>query len=84
MYSLLQFCPPYEALSYVWEAEPGYRQISLDGKPHLATTNLFLALRRLRREEEVLSIWVRFIGDVQESIAGLESTRVIQVRYEPK
>lgn len=70
MYSLLQFCPPYEALSYVWEAEPGYRQISLDGKPHLATTNLFLALRRLRREEEVLSIWVDALcinqGDLEE------------------
>jgi hypothetical protein len=48
----------YEALSYVWAQEPGYRCIRLNGSMHQITTNLFLALRRLRKASEARYIWI--------------------------
>lgn len=50
--------PPYEALSFVWEQEPGYRSRILSGRQHSVTTNLFLALRRLWKLSEVQTLWV--------------------------
>jgi hypothetical protein len=48
----------YEALSYVWAQEPGHRYIRLNGSLHKVTTNLFLALRRLRKASEARYIWI--------------------------
>jgi hypothetical protein len=48
----------YEALSYVWAQEPGHRCIRLNGSRHQITTNLFLALRRLRKATEARYIWI--------------------------
>jgi hypothetical protein len=48
----------YEALSYVWAQEPGHRCIRLNGSRHQITTNLFLALRRLRKASEARYIWI--------------------------
>jgi hypothetical protein len=48
----------YEALSYVWVQEPGHRCIRLNGSMHQITTNLFLALRRLRKAIDVRYIWI--------------------------
>ena len=48
----------YEALSYVWAQEPGHRYIRLNGSMHQITTNLFLALRRLRKASEARYIWI--------------------------
>jgi hypothetical protein len=48
----------YEALSYVWAAEPGRKSIQLDGKPHWVSTNLFFALQRLRKAKDTRTIWI--------------------------
>ena len=48
----------YEALSYVWAQEPGTRAVALNGRQFYVTTNLFLALRRLRKRHDVRVIWV--------------------------
>jgi len=48
----------YEALSYVWAQEPGHRYIRLNGSMHQITTNLFLALRRLRKASDARYIWI--------------------------
>ncbi|KAF8857795.1 HET-domain-containing protein, partial [Acephala macrosclerotiorum] len=48
----------FEALSYVWAQERGTKSIVLNGLTHTVTTNLFMALRRLRKHREVRSIWI--------------------------
>lgn len=58
-FSLAGPYPPYETLSYVWEGEPGFNEIILDGHPHEVTKNLFFALRRLRLLTDIDRIlWV--------------------------
>ncbi len=49
--------PPFEALSYVWEAETGNCDITVSGTPRQITTNLFLALRRLRKTHAPRLLW---------------------------
>lgn len=48
----------YEALSYVWAAEPGTEEILVDNQFTNVTRNLFFALRRLRKISAVRTIWV--------------------------
>jgi hypothetical protein len=49
---------PYETLSYVWEGEPGFAEISLNGQSRQITTNLFLALCRLRKRHQERTLWI--------------------------
>lgn len=57
----------YEALSYVWAQEPGHRYIRLNDSMHQITTNLFLALRRLRKASEARCIWIDALCINQEN-----------------
>ncbi|KAH9208075.1 heterokaryon incompatibility protein-domain-containing protein, partial [Leptodontidium sp. 2 PMI_412] len=50
--------PEYEALSYVWGKPKVTESISLNGQPFNITTNLFLALRRLRHEDKPRLLWI--------------------------
>ncbi|KAL5321352.1 hypothetical protein ACEPPN_009308 [Leptodophora sp. 'Broadleaf-Isolate-01'] len=50
--------PEYEALSYVWGKPKVTESISLNGQPFNITTNLFLALRRLRHEDKRRLLWI--------------------------
>ena len=45
-------------MSYVWEGESGSVEISLNGQPRHITTNLALALRRLRKKHEHRTLWI--------------------------
>jgi hypothetical protein len=49
---------PDETLSYVWEGEPGFAEICVDGQPRQFTMSLFLALRRLRKRHEERTLWI--------------------------
>lgn len=55
--SLSNSHPRYEALSYVWGTE-GHIPILLNGRPHKASRNLYLALRRLRKAKDIRTIWI--------------------------
>jgi hypothetical protein len=57
----------YETLSYVWNAEPGFGEIMLHGKPTQITKNLFQALRRLRKSTEPRIVWIDALCIDQES-----------------
>lgn len=50
--------PTYEALSYVRAAVPGKSHILLSGHVFEASTNLFMALRRLRYQRDSRIIWI--------------------------
>ncbi|KFA71687.1 hypothetical protein S40288_09533 [Stachybotrys chartarum IBT 40288] len=50
--------PVYEALSYTWGDASDTREIVLNGHVVSVTANLFLALRRLRLEDDVRVMWV--------------------------
>src|SRR5450432_1219872 len=50
--------PTYEALSYVWAAVPGKSRIFLNGYIVEVSTNLFMALRRLRSKRDSRIIWI--------------------------
>jgi hypothetical protein len=56
--SLLDNCPRYDALSYVWGDANITVPIRLHDTTHPVTTNLGLALRYLRLAEEERIIWV--------------------------
>lgn len=47
----------FEALSYAWDAEPGFHEILVNGQTCSVKKNLFLALRRLRKSAEPRLIW---------------------------
>ncbi|KAH9825670.1 HET-domain-containing protein [Teratosphaeria destructans] len=49
---------PYTALSYTWGDPTLDKTILMNGKSHAVTTNLYDALRYLRRDEEPLHIWI--------------------------
>lgn len=61
--------PPYEALSYVW-GTGSHRQIFIDGRPSLITSNLEVALRYLRHTSQPRVMWIDAIcinqGDIPE------------------
>ncbi|KAF6829909.1 hypothetical protein CMUS01_07971 [Colletotrichum musicola] len=50
--------PLYRALSYAWGSATETCGVTLGGQPFEVTTNLFNALRRLRKPREVLDLWV--------------------------
>ncbi|KUJ07042.1 HET-domain-containing protein [Mollisia scopiformis] len=57
----------YEALSYVWDAEPGFQAIVVNEQPLSVKRNLFLALRRLRKSNEPRIMWVDALCINQQS-----------------
>ncbi|KAF2272457.1 HET-domain-containing protein, partial [Westerdykella ornata] len=63
----LSTAPDYEALSYCWGDENDSRPIFLRGRPYRVTTNLFSALRQLRRAETERRIWIDSICINQSS-----------------
>ncbi|KAF6806273.1 hypothetical protein CSOJ01_08932 [Colletotrichum sojae] len=50
--------PHYRALSYAWGSATETRRVTFGGQPFEVTTNLFKALRRLRKVAEALEMWV--------------------------
>ncbi|OCL09407.1 hypothetical protein AOQ84DRAFT_274772, partial [Glonium stellatum] len=57
-YQSLRNKPSYQALSYAWGSQNVTRPIRLDGDVHAITFNLESALRRLRRQREIIVLWV--------------------------
>lgn len=51
-------CAPYEALSYVWGATTGDKEIECEGSRLLVTKNCLAALRSLRRQDEPRRLWI--------------------------
>lgn len=49
---------PYNALSYVWGDEWDKREICINGKKAFVTSNLFKALKSLRKLHEEIILWV--------------------------
>ncbi|XHG02302.1 hypothetical protein AWENTII_005659 [Aspergillus wentii] len=49
---------PYKALSYVWGSSKNLQKVTSDGHTTKITVNLRNALRRLRREDEQIVLWV--------------------------
>src|SRR2546430_2351964 len=67
---VIRWVPEYEALSYAW-GDPNIRQpISVNGKMMRVTSNLYSALRTLRKADEDRVFWVDALcinqDDVQE------------------
>lgn len=62
--------PRYEALSYVWGDPQVTKPIMVNGLDFPVTTNLLLALRYLRRQDEARTFWIDAIcinqRDIQE------------------
>ncbi|KAI9703108.1 MAG: hypothetical protein M1820_005980 [Bogoriella megaspora] len=52
----------YDALSYTWGDETSKRTITVNGVPFLATENLEIALRYLRRKDARRALWVDAIS----------------------
>jgi hypothetical protein len=50
--------PSYKALSYAWGSPKTTRSILMNGYQHSVTVNLESALRRLRRSDSVLTLWI--------------------------
>ncbi|RYP53076.1 hypothetical protein DL768_001853 [Monosporascus sp. mg162] len=54
----LEGCPEYDALSYVW-GDPGVTDsITLHGKQHDVTINLYDAMKRLRQSDKHRRLWI--------------------------
>ncbi|KAK1687703.1 heterokaryon incompatibility protein-domain-containing protein [Colletotrichum godetiae] len=49
--------PAYQCISYVWGDASNTKYIMVDGKELKITTSLFLALRRVRSEQERTTLW---------------------------
>ncbi|KAI6359467.1 hypothetical protein MCOR25_007040 [Pyricularia grisea] len=52
------FQPDYEALSYVWGAEPPAQSITIDGHEVPIRANLVSALLRLRVADKIRTLWI--------------------------
>ncbi|KAK1673970.1 heterokaryon incompatibility protein, partial [Colletotrichum godetiae] len=48
----------YQALSYAWGSSKRSNQVSVNGKIHKITFNLDRALRSVRRQTEIITLWV--------------------------
>jgi hypothetical protein len=71
----------YHALSYHWgDATVNLQRIQCDGKDFIVTANLFAALRRLRSETDVRTMWVDAICINQE--CDREKTQQICIMVE--
>ncbi|KAM3424160.1 hypothetical protein BST61_g11297 [Cercospora zeina] len=71
----LKECPSYQALSYTWGDETPMKTMLLNSEPCEIRTNLWSALRRLRRSSERRTLWVDAIcinqADAQERSSQL-------------
>ena len=54
----LDTCRSYKTLSYVWGDPYATRSIYLDGCEHWITTNLHIALQRLRSQAKAIAVWI--------------------------
>lgn len=61
--------PAYEALSYTWGENIDRRIIYVNGQPFTITTNLYVALRYLRKTEEARILWIDAICIDQSSVS---------------
>ena len=62
-------CPKYEALSYTWGSCYSPRHISLNRSPFTITSNLYGALKRLRRNDTPRILWVDALSIDQSNIS---------------
>ena len=58
--------PAYEALSYCWGDANDRQLVTVDGKDFSVTTNLHIALRYLRNEEDERTLWIDAVCVNQE------------------
>lgn len=77
---LLEENPDYEALSYVWGDSLLKYKILVNGVLYPITTNLYLALRRLRCVDAARTIWVDAVCINQADTE--EKTRQVSIRGE--
>jgi hypothetical protein len=61
--------PYYEALSYCWGDAKDQKLVTIDGKDLSITTNLHIALRYLRNEENERTLWIDAVCVNQKDIA---------------
>lgn len=67
----------YEALSYAWGSKAVQRSIQVNGHQFSVTSNLHGALSRLRRRDEIRTLWIDAMCINQEDL----DERNTQVRY---
>lgn len=60
--------PEFDAISYVWGDEKDRQLIHVNNHDMLVTTNLYLALRRLRKSSKPYNLWVDAICIDQSNI----------------
>lgn len=75
----LQHCPPFEALSYSWDAETPDHPILCNGRKLLVTRNCHDALRRLRSTFFDRLLWVDSICIDQRQLPSSVQERNLQV-----
>jgi hypothetical protein len=68
VHALLKDKPSYEALSYTWGDGRNRRGILMDGYTFSITVNLKIALRHLRRPNEMRTLWVDALCINQENL----------------
>jgi hypothetical protein len=61
----------YTALSYVWGSPKAVETIKIDGQDHNISINLACAIRHLRDEKNVVSIWIDAIVRMFNILAWL-------------
>ena len=75
-------CPKYEALSYTWGSNYSPRHISLNGSPFAITSNLYGALKQLRRNDAPRVLWVDALSIDQSNISERgEQVSVMKLIY---
>ncbi|KAG0646461.1 Heterokaryon incompatibility protein [Hyphodiscus hymeniophilus] len=72
--------PAYKALSYAWGSPNVKRPILVNGCQHLVTVNLESALRRLRRIDIDITLWVDALCINQSD--NTERTRQVQLMHD--
>ena len=75
-------CPKYEALSYTWGSSYSPRHIALNGSPFAINSNLYGALKRLRRNDASRVLWVDALSIDQGNISERgEQVSVMKLIY---
>ena len=72
--------PSYEALSYTWGDASSQITVLINGEPASIRTNLDIALRHLRDEEESRTLWVDAVCINQRDVLE-RSQQVNRMRY---
>ncbi|EQB51831.1 hypothetical protein CGLO_08591 [Colletotrichum gloeosporioides Cg-14] len=69
--------PQYQALSYVWGSEADPKTVTLQDQPFQVTSNLYNALRRLRKSRASVALWVDAVCINQKD--NLERTQQVSI-----